>query len=99
MLKKTHRNVVAAPALMGLALALSACGTKTEQASPDQVADKLSQAADQSDPTSAAIIDRRADELRRQSSVAPADEAGSYAQDTMEEAGAASAQQTGTPAQ
>lgn len=77
--------------VLGLALALAACGGEPEQASPDEVADKLEQAADQSDPKAAEVIDQRAQELRGSASVAPPGEAGSYAQKTMEEAGAAAA--------
>lgn len=83
------------------ALALGACGSEpqqTEQASADQVADKLEQAADQSDPKAAKVINRRADELRGSGAVAPPGQPGSYAQKTMQEAGAAAAE-TGTPAQ
>lgn len=80
--------------LIGLAFAMSACSKEpeqTEQASPDQMADKLDQAADQSDPAAAKVIEKRADELRGMESAAPAGQPGSYAQDTMSEAGAAAA--------
>ena len=74
------------------ALALAGCQSQPEQASADQMADKLEQAADQSDPKAAAVIDQRAEELRGSASVAPAGEPGSYAQKTMQEAGAAQAE-------
>jgi hypothetical protein len=84
------------------ALALAACGSEQQPAaeptSADQVADKLDQAAAQSDPKAAEVIQQRADELRGSASVAPPGEPGSYAQKTMQEAGAAAAE-TGTPAQ
>lgn len=83
------------------ALGLSACGSEQQPApeptSADQVADKLDQAAAQSDPQAAEVINQRADELRGSASVAPAGEPGSYTQKTMQEAGAAAAE-TGTPA-
>lgn len=83
------------------ALALGACSSEPapapEQTSADQVADKLEQAAAQSDPKAAEVINKRANELRGSSSVAPPGQPGSYAQDTMQEAGAAAAE-TGTPA-
>jgi hypothetical protein len=84
------------------ALALGACSSEPapapEQTSADQVADTLDQAAQQSDPKAAEVIKQRADELRGSGAVAPPGQPGSYAQDTMQEAGAAAAQ-TGTPAQ
>lgn len=75
----------------------SSAEASAEQTSAEQVADQLEQAADQSDPTAAAVIDKRAQELRGSGSVAPPGEPGSYAQKTMQEAGAAAAE-TGTPA-
>jgi hypothetical protein len=83
------------------ALALGACGSgqqpAAQETTADQVADKLEQAADQSDPEAAAVINKRADELRGAGTVAPPGQPGSYAQDTMQEAGAAAAE-TGTSA-
>jgi len=80
------------PALAGLTLALSACGNEPEQATPSEEADKLDQAAAQSDPKAAAVISKRADELRGMGSAAPAGEPGSFTQETMREAGAAASQ-------
>lgn len=79
-------------ALTALTLGLSACGKAPEQATPSQEADKLDQAAAQSDPKAAEVINKRADELRGMQSAAPAGEPGSFAQDTMQEAGAAASQ-------
>jgi hypothetical protein len=83
------------------ALTLGACGSgqqpAAQETSADQVADKLEQAADQSDPKAAEVINQRADELRGSGDVAPPGQPGSYAQKTMQEAGAAAAE-TGTPA-
>ncbi len=74
-------------------LALSACSSEPTPApqptSADQVADKLEQAADQSDPKAAAVIDQRADELRGSGTVEAPGQPGSYTQKTMQEAGAA----------
>lgn len=75
----------------------SAEQASAEQTSAEQVADQLEQAADQSDPKAAAVIDKRAQELRGSGSVAPPGEPGSYAQKTMQEAGAVAAE-TGSPA-
>jgi hypothetical protein len=79
------------PVIVAAALALSACGKEPQQASPSQEADQLDQAAAQSDPTAAAVIRERADELRGQESAAPAGEPGSYTQETMRKAGEAAA--------
>ena len=95
------RKTLAAVTTMA-ALALGACSSEPapapEQTSADQVADQLDQAADQSDPKAAKVINQRADELRGSGAVAPPGQPGSYAQKTMQEAGAAAAE-TGTPAQ
>jgi predicted NBD/HSP70 family sugar kinase len=92
MLKKTLGFVSAAAVI-----ALGACSDKQpEQASASQVADKLDQAAAQSDPTAAAVIDKRADNLRNMGTSAP--DANAYAQETMRQAGAA-ASQSDAPAQ
>lgn len=80
------------PALAGITLALSGCGKEPEQATPSQEAEKLDQAAAQSDPKAAQVISKRADELRGMESAAPAGEPGSFTQDTMREAGAAASQ-------
>jgi len=77
------------------ALALSACSSEPAPApqptSADQIADKLEQAADQSDPKAAAVIDQRAEELRGSGTVEAPGQPGSYTQKTMQEAGAAAA--------
>jgi hypothetical protein len=94
------RKTLTAMTLSG-SLALGACSSEPapapEQTSADQVADKLEQAADQSDPKAAEVMNKRADELRGSGAVAPPGQPGSYAQDTMQEAGAAAAE-TGAPA-
>jgi hypothetical protein len=97
MLKKMLGFVSTAPVVLGLVAGLAACSDKQpQQASADQVADKLDQAAAQSDPTAAAVIDKRADNLRGMGSSAP--DPNAYAQETMRQAGAA-ASQSDAPAQ
>lgn len=91
MIKKTLLNLTAAPVALALVATLGACSKQPEQASADQVADQLDEAAAQSDPTAAAVIDKRADDLRGMESVAPPGAPGSYAQETMRDAGAAAA--------
>jgi PBP1b-binding outer membrane lipoprotein LpoB len=98
MPNKTRVFKTATPAIVGLALALGGCSKEPQQASPDQVADQLNSAAAQSDPKAAAVINKRADELRGQESAAPPGEPGSYTQETMRQAGAAAAQ-SDAPAQ
>jgi predicted small lipoprotein YifL len=84
------------PAMAAITLALGACGQKEpEQATPSQEADQLDNAAAQSDPKAAEVMNKRADELRGMQSAAPAGEPGSYTQDTMREAGAAASPSEG----
>ncbi|MEW9855361.1 hypothetical protein [Novosphingobium sp. M1R2S20] len=81
----------------GLALAVTACG---EQDSADKVADQLDEAAEQSGPRAAEVIEDRADELRERETAAPPGQPGSYAQETMRRAGAAAvASETPPPSQ
>lgn len=89
-----NKGIFSAGAL-GLVLALSACGSEPKQASPDQVADKLDQAAAQSDPQAAEVMTERADQIRGMESTAPLDDPNSAAQQTMREAGAAQTKGTG----
>lgn len=89
------QKTITATALLA-ALALGACSSEpapaSEATSADQVADKLEQAADQSDPKAAAVIDQRAEELRSSGTVDAPGQPGSYTQKTMQEAGAAAAE-------
>ncbi|MET1756661.1 hypothetical protein ABVV53_14550 [Novosphingobium sp. RD2P27] len=75
---------------LSLTFALAACGG--EQTSADRVADKLDEAAEQSGPVAAEVIEERADQLRERETAAPVGQPGSYAQDTMRKAGAAAVQ-------
>ena len=83
-----------------ITIALAGCNSEpsadAEQVPADKVADQLDQAATQSDPRAAEVIHERADNLRGMESAAPVGEPGSYAQETMRQAGAAAAQ-SGTP--
>lgn len=79
---------IAAPALL-LALALAACGGGAQDP-VENTADQLEQAAEQSDPAAAAVLENAADDVREQNSVAPADEA-------LEKAGNAAAATAARP--
>lgn len=54
-------------------LALGACGG--EQTAAENTADQLDQAAEQSDPAAAEVLENAADEVRDQNSLAPANQA------------------------
>lgn len=69
-------------------LVLSACGGGGQA---DATADKLEEAAEQSDPAAAQVLENAADEVRDQGAAAPAGQPGSAAQQAMEEAGNAQA--------
>jgi hypothetical protein len=92
MSNRTRVFTSAAPVLAGVALALSGCNKEPQQATASQAADQLDQAATQSDPKAAAVMNKRADELRESGSSEAAGEPGSFTQDTMSKAGAAAAQ-------
>jgi hypothetical protein len=76
-------------------VALGGCNSEPQQEPAEKVADQLDQAASQSDPKAAEVISERADQLRGMESAAAPGEPGSYAQETMRQAGAAAAE-TGT---
>jgi hypothetical protein len=59
-----------APALL---LALAACGG--QQSPAENTADLLDEAAEQSDPAAAAVLENAADQVREQNSTAPAQQA------------------------
>jgi N-acetylglucosamine kinase-like BadF-type ATPase len=61
---------VLAPALL---VALVACSG--QQSSVENTADQLEEAAEQSDPAAAEVLENAADEVRDQNSIAPADQA------------------------
>ena len=85
------------PALAA-ALSLSACsgGVSSEA---DAQADRLENAAEQSTPEAAAVLENQADAIRANGAAGAIGEPGSSAQQAMEQAGAAQAgNQAGAPA-
>jgi predicted NBD/HSP70 family sugar kinase len=72
---------------LALLLALAACGSGREQNPVENTADQLENAAEQSDPAAAEVLENAADEVREQNSTAPA-------QGALEEAGNAAAGNT-----
>jgi hypothetical protein len=54
-------------------LALAACGG--QQSAPENTAEQLEQAADQSDPAAAEVLENAAEQVRDQNSTAPANQA------------------------
>lgn len=81
-------------ALAGTSL-LAACGGEPPrqegQVSGEEVAEKLEEAADQSDPRAEEVLEDAADEAEDRESLQPVDEAGSFAQEAMRKAGEAQA--------
>lgn len=75
---------------------LSACGAADEPdaVSGEAVADRLEKAADQSSPAAREVLKDAAAEARKQPSLDPVDEPGSFAQEAMEKAGNAEAPST-----
>lgn len=65
--------------------------TEQEQVSGDVVANELEEAAAQSDPAAAEVLEDAAETARGRESMTPVDEPGSFAQEAMEEAGEAAA--------
>ena len=81
-------------------LGLAACG---QQSQAENNAEALENAAEQSTPEAAAVLENRADQIRDQNVTAPVDAAGSPAQQALQEAGnaqaAAQAGQAAPPSQ
>lgn len=73
------------PALAAFVV-LAACGT---QESAEDVSDQLEEAAEQSDPAAAQVLENAADRIEEMEGVAPAGAPGSVAQDAMQRAGEA----------
>ena len=85
-----------APALaLAAALGLSACG---EQSRSENTAEALENAAEQSTPEAAAVLENQADQIRDQNVTAPIDAPGSPAQQALQEAGNAQAAAKAAPA-
>jgi hypothetical protein len=84
-----------APAFaLAAAFALSACGGNTEA---DNTAAALKDAASQSTPEAAAVLENAADRIEDQNVTAPISQPGSPGQQAMEAAGKAQAKVTATP--
>jgi hypothetical protein len=79
-----------------VALTLAACGGR--QSAADNAADRLENAADQSTPEGAAVLDNAADAIRDNGTAAPAGAPGSEVQQAMDKAGEAQAGQTANDA-
>ena len=77
----------ALPAIAAL-FALAACGQSTPA---ENSAEALENAASQSDPAAAAVLENAADEVREQNTQTPPGAPGSAAQNAMQEAGNAQA--------
>jgi hypothetical protein len=78
-----HKVLIAS----ALALSLAACGGT--QSSADNAADRLDNAAAQSTPEAAVVLENQADAIRDNDSAAPAGAPGSEVQQAMDKAGAA----------
>jgi hypothetical protein len=78
------------------ALSLAACQSESQPKSGEETANQLEQAAEQSDPAAAKVMNERADAIRGMESAGTLDNPEAPAQDVMREAGAA---QTGAAAQ
>ena len=85
----TRAAIFALPLLLGLA----ACGGGGGKA--EQAADQLEKAAAQSDPTSAAVLENAADDVRATGNTMALGQPGSPAQQALEKAANASADTTG----
>lgn len=72
-------------ATLSLALALAACSAQSDQA--EAQADKLENAAEQSTPEAAAVLQNRADAIREQGASGAPGDPGSSVQDAMQNAG------------
>ena len=90
-----------APALaLAAGLGLVACGG--QQTPADNTADALENAAEQSTPEAAAVLENQADQIRDSNVTQPIQEPGSAGQQALQDAGnaqAANAQQPAPPAQ
>jgi hypothetical protein len=89
---------ITAPALaLAAALGVAGCG---QQSQAENTAEALDEAAEQSTPEAAAVLENRADQIRDQNVTAPIDAPGSPAQQAMQEAGNAQVSgQTAPPSQ
>jgi hypothetical protein len=77
-------RIIAPILAVAAAFALSACG----QDSPaENTADALEDAADQSTPEAAEVLENRADQIREQNVTAPLDAPNSPAQNALQDAG------------
>jgi hypothetical protein len=74
-------------------LGLGACDASSEKpaASSSDVANRLEKAADQSGPVAKEVLRDAADEARKQPTMEPVDQPGSFAQRAMQKAGEAEA--------
>ncbi|TFI56821.1 hypothetical protein E2493_18225 [Sphingomonas parva] len=87
---------ITAPILaLTAALGLSACGEKTPA---ENTAAALENAAEQSTPEAAAVLENQADQIRDQNVTAPISEPGSPGQQALQEAGNAQAAAQAAPA-
>jgi hypothetical protein len=83
-----------APVLaLAAGLGLAACG---QQSPAENTAAALENAAEQSTPEAAAVLENQADQIREQNVAAPIGEPGSPGQQAMQAAGNAQAQGSGT---
>jgi hypothetical protein len=83
-------------ALSALALLTACSGGASDQA--EAQADKLDNAAEQSTPEAAAVLENQADAIRANGATGAVGEPGSTAQQAMEQAGQAQADATAAPA-
>ena len=80
---------VATPALAATLLLLAACGGRTSTA--EKTADNLEEAADQSDPAAAKVLDNAADAVRETDGTGVPADPNAMAQNALAEAGNAQA--------
>lgn len=85
------------PVLLASAVALSLAACGGTQTTADNAADRLDNAADQSTPEAAAVLENQADAIRDQNSAASAGAPGSEVQQAMDKAGAAQSDNAATP--
>jgi hypothetical protein len=88
-------NRTASALALAAAFALAACGGSSEA---DNTAAALEDAASQSTPEAAAVLENAADQIQEQNVTAPISQPGSPGQQAMQAAGQAQAKAAGAPA-
>jgi hypothetical protein len=92
---KTAAPALAPAFVLAAALSLAACGGQSQA---ENTASALEEAAEQSTPAAAAVLENAADEIREQNVTAPIGQPGSPGQKAMEAAGNAQVKAKAAPA-